>query len=224
MTAISSYNTLLQALVDTAEDNGAEFLAYIPTAIDLAEERLFKELDLPDLEKRTSGTLTPNNPTLPKPGDYQFGGDLYVTSGTSKVQLKLRMEDFLVDYWPDQTQTNVPKYYSHTTDSSFMLAPTPSQAFQYDFKYTAKPVKLSVTNQTNYFTEQLKDCLFYASMLEMVTFMKAWEQLETWNSKFVNARDTWNIEMSRKRRDNGETPRNTSSGPNSLKHTVNSAS
>ena len=64
MAAITNYSTLVQNIQDATETDGAEFIAYIPTAIALAEEKLFRELDLPELETVATGSLSSGTNTV----------------------------------------------------------------------------------------------------------------------------------------------------------------
>lgn len=224
MTIFTSYTELISAVQQITEDDGTEFIAYIPTAINLAEERLFRELDLPELEKKVTGTCTPGVATLTKPGDYELGEYLKITPsvGTTKM-LKKRLESFCLDYWQDLSATGTPKYYSDQSKTAFTIVPTPSSNFAYELKYSAKPTYLSSTNASNYYIENCKDALFSATMLEIVLFSKSWSQAELWNTKFSNHRDTWNIEQGRYRADGNEsfnTPKQ--SGPNTLRNTIDS--
>lgn len=219
MAVITNYTTLVQAIMDLAEDDGAEFQLFIPTAIDLAEEILIKELDLPDLEIKATGTLTQFSPILPKPVGYRFANYMQIVVDSKKKILQKRREDYINDYWPDVSISEVPKYYSDTGAANFAFAPTPDQAYAYELKYTKAPDKLSTTNQTNYFINSCKDILLAACMIEMTTFMKAWSQIPVFEKQYAALRDDWNIQMARKRRDDGSVPNNPD-GPNTLKHTV----
>lgn len=220
MAIITNYSTLVQAIQNVTEDDGAEFVTYIPTAIALAEERLFKELELPTLDEKDTGNLTASANTLTKPTGYKFADFLSVDVLGVKHVLKKKRESFINDYWPSATAVGAPKYYCDTNDTTFIIAPTPEAAYAYELKYTKQPTKLSSSNETNYFVTNCSDTLFPGAVLEMVKFMKAWSQVQIWEQNFVQSRDTWNIEMMRYRRDGGELPANTDSGPNSLKHTM----
>ena len=218
---ITDYATLLQAVVDTVEDDGAEFAAYLPTALDMVEEFLFRDLELPDLETKLPGNLTAGSSTLAKPAGYKFANYLKIVVNGANVFLKKRRDDFIQDFWPDPTQTDVPKYYSDASATAFTLAPTPVQSWAYELKYSAKPPKLNATtNTTNYYTANCQDILFYAMMVEMAKFMKAWSQVPIWGQMYTTARDAWNVEAMRKRRDDGQTPNNMGNGPNDIKHTT----
>lgn len=222
MATITSYDTLLQAVQDAAEDDSAEFVAFIPDAIDLAEERLFRELDLMDLELKATGATVNNVYLIPKPAGYQFANYFSIVSGGRTKILKKRRDDFIQDYWPDLTVTGEPKYYSDSSATNFIVVPTPSTNYAYTIKYSAKPTKLSVSNETNYYTDNCQDMLYYATMVEMSKFMKAWQEIAVWDGVFTSSVQDWNLNALRKRRDDGETPQNPDSGPNTLIHTAKS--
>ena len=218
---IVDYPSLLVAVQETAEDTGSEFAAYLPIAVDLVEEFLFRDLDLPDLEAKTSyATLTSGSNVLAKPAGYKFANYFKIVVNGQNIFLKKRRDDFLQDYWPDPTQTDIPKYYSDSSSTNFLIAPTPVQPWAYEIKYSAKPTKLSSTNATNYYTANCEDLLYFAMMVEMAKFMKAWPQVQIWSTAYAQARDGWNVEAMRKRRDDGQTPNNMTNGPNDIKHTI----
>tara|TARA_R110000851_G_scaffold10031_2_gene36701 strand:+ start:4226 stop:4900 length:675 start_codon:yes stop_codon:yes gene_type:complete len=221
MAVITDYASLLTNIQELTEDDGAEFLAYVPTLVDLAEERLFREMDFPEIEQKATGTLTALSPNLVKPLDYEFAEFLYVTISGVRTQLRKKMESYIVDFWPTPALTDVPRYYCDADKDTFIIAPTPDSNYAYELKYTAKPLKLSVSNSTNYYIENCKDVLFSACMLEAAIFLKAWSQIQVWEGKFNQHRDTWNLEVGRYRGDGNMKARLPASGPNSLKHTLN---
>ena len=222
---IINYDKLVQAIKDEAEDDGQEFADFIPVAIQIAEKKLFRELELPELEEKETGTTTPNVAFIAKPAGYKFADYFMVTvESGSNTLLKKKTEGFLRDYWAGTgaEDTGLPKYYADESVTQFRLAPTPESNYGYEIKFTKEPAILSTTNATNYYTENCADQLFFASMLEMVRFMKAWDQLPVWEQAFTTAKDTWNVETMRQRRDSGTAPMSVSNpAPNTLRHTVN---
>ncbi len=200
MAIINDYTALLAAVQNTAEDDGQEFANYMPIAVDLVEEFLFRDLELPDLEQKTPpSTLTAGSPTLTKPAGYKFANYLKIVVDGKNIFLKRRRDDYIQDFWPDPTVTDVPRYYSDSAINTFTLAPTPVQAWNYELKFSSKPTKLSATNLTNYYTDNCEDLLYYAMMVEMAKFMKAWPQVQVWSQIYGAARDAWNVEAMRKR-------------------------
>lgn len=220
MLAVNSYDTLVAAVKAEAEDDGVEFEAFIPVSIDAAEETLFKILDLPELEETDSGTVTANDPFITKPIGYEMGSFFFIRNGAASRILTKKLKTFILDYWPDQGETSIPKYYGDHSKTQFILAPTPESNYGYEIRYTKKPDKLSAANQTNYYTENCSDCIFFATMVQMSLFMKAWSQVPLWEAKLAEARDGWNIQASRYRRDDGDVPMAMGAGPNTLKQAV----
>ena len=228
---INNYTTLVQAIIDTAEDDGSEFLSYIDTAIDLAEELLFKEIDLPDLETKVTGTMIPGVVTINKPTGYRFANYIKIMVpevinplNINNVFLKRRRDDYVQDYWPNSLLTEQPKYYADSALTTFTIAPTPDAAYTYEIKFTAQPAKLTSINLTNYYTDRCADLLFAATMLQQVRFMKAWSQVQVWQASYDALKGGWNLEMSRTRRDDGQIPHNPTGGPNTLRHSTTSNS
>lgn len=222
MATIATYSDLRQQIQAVIEDDGVETIAYIPLAIDLAEERLFKELELPDLEQKTTGSLTTNNNLIAKPSRFKYMSHFTITAGGQVYLLEQRTEDYLLDYWPNSVLVDQPVYYCNASATEFKLAPTPGQNYFYEMKFHQIPEKLSVLNTTNYFLENCLDSLYFAALVEMAKFLKAWSQVQIWDADFQKARDSWNLNRSRQLRDNGATPNNPESGINSLKSAVNS--
>lgn len=222
MASITNYTTLVEAIVAVTEDDGAEFAAYIPTAVDLAEERLFRELDLPELEEKAQGNMVTGNGIITKPTGYEFAEFFsYTPTGSQRVVLKKKLESYIQDYWPNFSTTGEPKYYCDVNETQFRVAPTPAANYTYEIKYTQKPTKLGTSNENNYFVDNCNDVLFNATMVEIVKFMKAWSQIPVWEGTYTNVRDTWNLEMARYRRDGSTVPLNPEGNLNSIKHTIN---
>lgn len=216
---IDSYTDLVSNLQNITEDDSAELLEYLPTAIDQAEERLFKDLDLPDLEKTGTGSLSGSVRTVSKPSDYLYGFHLYITNGSNEKELEKRRSSFIRDYWPDASETATPEYYADESENTFSLAPTPDTGYNYTLEYQAKPTKLSSSNQTNYYTEKVSDGLFFAVMSEVVKFQKAWTQVQIWEERYGQFVQTWNLQASQQRSDGSIAPNNMETTENTKKHT-----
>lgn len=225
MAVITTYATLIENVQAEAEDDGTEFAAYLPTAINLAEERLLKECDFPELEAKFTDSLTKGYPYANKPSDYTHAHFLAITkpNGERKI-LKRKTDDFIVDYWPDATVEGEPKYYADYDSTTFLVAPTSEDNYSFTLKYTQAPDKLSTLNQSNYFITHCVRLLFYATLVEMTKFMKAWSQVAIREQDFVNARDAWNQEAAKQRRDDGTNPLNPEGGQNTLTHNIKSNS
>ncbi len=230
---ITNYATLVQRVVDAAEDDSAEFSAFIPTAIQFAEERMFKELDLPDLETTLTTTCIAGALSVPLTNSADVLEYIQVrdtNSGKTQVLTKKNI-DYLEDYWPNQSILDFPKYWgwlvkgpffnsagvATPTSPTIRLVPTPDVPLTLSYRGYAKPVILSTTQPKNYFSEKCPQILFAAVMVEMAKFMKAWQQVGVWDADYNSKAAAWNINMARFRGDGQQANNNPSSTENNLK-------
>ena len=202
----TNYTTLVQAVKDSAEDDGAEFSSYIDTAIGLAEERLFRELIIQDLETEVTGALTAYSSTITKPSGYRISNYVSIVVNGARRLLQMKTDEFLIDYWPNTSIYGVPKYYSDSAKSYLSFAPVPDAGYTYYIKCYKKPSGLSNTNASNYYVERLPDVLFAAVMVEMHVFMKHWDIVALWEQKYQQAKESWTDFALRQKRDDGPNP------------------
>lgn len=212
---MDNYNDIVSAVQTTAEDTSAEFVAYIPTAIQLAEERLFRNLSI-DFSSTTSVTTTNFVTTVAKPTGHRVTHNLYISVSGEKRRLVKKTEDFIYSYWPNSSTTGVPKYYADADVDNWILAPTPNSAYTITCEIVAKPAALSTLNTTNIFTEYYIDVLFYATMSAMADWMKDDAMKAKWDGLTNNAIDTINNEGRRYRQDDATNNNNPTGGRNIL--------
>lgn len=95
MAVITSYNTLVENIQAILENDDTEFVSYIPTAISLAEERIIRENDFPDLEFKQTGTIAVGVDSLTKPSGVNEVNYFFITvGGTDRKQLKEKLMIF----------------------------------------------------------------------------------------------------------------------------------
>lgn len=200
---ISSYNTLVSAVVEFAEDDSAEFLTYLPTAIGLAETKLARAFDTFGLTMTQQTTVSSGTSEVAKPSDWRLSYDLWIDTSAGRKMMRSKTRSWVVDYWPDTTSTGVPKYYAQKSDTSIMVAPTNASAYVYNFVYSGQPTALSSANQTNYFTDKTPDALFHGTLVEMADFSRNSEMLAEQRMKWKESIDSLMNEARRQRRDDG---------------------
>ena len=223
----NTFDGLVSAIVDLAEDDSLEFSSYIPTAIFLSEERLIKEVDSEGLIAITTVTASAGDPFITKPTGHRFTHDLtFRTSTKDFVQPSKKTNDFVKDYWPTgSTSTStfpfgVPKYFGSDDNTTWILAPTPVSSYVFTVQYVKQLENVSANNQTNYFTDFCSDVLFYGTMVAIGEFMKDYEVTQVWEQRYQNALFGLNNQGRRQRRDDGSNPRNPEGGTNSLRGDV----
>jgi len=212
---ITTYNTLVSAVVEAMEDDSSEFAAYVPTAIDLAERRLEKQIDTDGMVVVTTIIATASSYIIPKPSGYRFARDFEAVVSGNVQSLKKKTNSFIRDYWPNPSQVSTePLFYADYDKDNFIIAPTPTSTTNLLLTAAIRPTRLSTANQTNYFINELPDALFYATMSNMAEFMKSWQTLQVWEQKYVDAMQGTNNEGRRQRREDDTDPAKTGQSSN----------
>lgn len=203
----TNYTNLLALIQSAAENDDTEFVSEIPAFIDRAEDRLSRELDLRGLIVRTSVTVTAGSPFLTIPTGALYVKNLSLTANGATINLVLKTDEFITDYWPVRSSTSsTPKYYGTYSASTILIAPTPTSTLTGDIAYIKRPVTLSAATSTNFLTDFCGDALLYASMIEAGLFMKNPLMAQTWEKRYQFTLAALLNTARRERRDDMVTP------------------
>ena len=158
--------------------------AILPTIIDDAEQRLYRDLDLiSTIVRDTSGTLTANsrNFTLPQLlGRFVTVKGLNFFTGAypaGRQQLRPVSLHFIDAVWPGETALTTPsypQYLSPVTDQTFIVGPAPDAAYQVEVIGTIRPNPLSSGNPTTFLTLYLSDLFFAGAMCSAAGYMRSY--------------------------------------------------
>lgn len=212
----NTYDGLVSAARAVAEDDSQEFLDYAPTAVFLAEERLTKEVGTEGMDVISYVPVTAGTTTLTKPTGYKATHDLSFMTSSGRKFLDKKTAGYLLDYWPNQAQQGQPKYYADQGYSSVLIAPTAASAYSVRWSFVGQPTKLSDTNQTNYFTQECADMLYFDTMSNMCAFMHDWATQAKWEGQYQERAQALENQARRQRRDDAPA-NNPRDGVNTLK-------
>jgi len=201
---MADYTFLVNDIIDACENEGAEFLAYVPNMVNRAEERLTKDLDDYGLVTYTSVAVETRIVTLPV--GTRIVKNINITSNGSKINLLQRTDEFINDYWPVIASTSEPKYYAPRDNTTVLIAPTPVSSFDGEIVHVSKPVALTSTTPTNYFSDFAYDLLFFASLIEAMLFQKDFPAAQMYEQKYAQVLELQRNQARRTRRDDMQTP------------------
>lgn len=206
MASLTTYPLLKAAIIDICEDDSIEFADYIPTAVNLAEDRLFRELKINYSVVTDSYSCTTGDQLVDKPSDLRATTGLFVIVSGQKIPLVKRGDEFCSDYWPDDSVRDVPKYYAERDITKWRLVPTPNNNYPLHIQYEAKPAYLDeVSNTSNIYTERYPDLLFYTTMVNMCEWMKDTDRKQEWEARYIEAVNTVNNEGLRNSKEDNAT-------------------
>lgn len=180
-----TYSTYVAALANLMVEDPAntEFTTILPSIIEYAEQRLYRELDLESTRVYDSSSAVTANSrefTLPQTlGRFVVteGINIYTPVGTSTTRNPVTpvSYDFLNWAWQTDTAasaTTIPQYFAMKTDQTVAFGPPPGAPFQAEVYGTIRPAPLTSSNTTTYLTLYLPDLFLAASMV----FATGWQR------------------------------------------------
>ena len=213
---MANYTYLVNDIIEASENDGTEFVSYIPKMVNRVEERLTKTLDDYGLVTATSVSLPANQNLLTLPTGTLIIKNIHIKDAGTKIALLQRTDEFINDYWPVSASTGTPKYYARKTNSQILFAPTASATYGGSIVYTVKPSALTSANQTNYYSDYCYDALFYGCMIEAMDFMKNYTVSNVYEQRYENAVTALRNQSRRTRRDDMEAPASPAGGDNPI--------
>lgn len=209
-------STLQNLLVIPAGDSN--FATDLPSIIDDASLRIFRDIDLLDTNVRDSSaamTAGSRNFTLPSASGTFVVTDqinIITPAGTSNPESGTRnalvptSEEMLNMLWPSVTGSTVPAYFAVTGQNAIAVGPWPSAAYQVEVVGTIRPPALSSAVTTTLLSVYFPDLLIAASMVRAAGFLKNYGAAAddpklalTWESHYQTLLQSALVEEDRKK-------------------------
>ena len=162
----------------------------IPRLINLAERRIARELKVQGFIAVVTDTMVPGQSVYPKPDRWRDTVSINIGTGAglaNRQTLYTRDYEYLRSYWPNESETDTPVFYSDYNYDNWLVAPTPDQAYPFEVLYYELPPLLDDSVQTNWLTEYAPQLLLYGTLLEATPFLKNDERIGTWQQYYDRA-------------------------------------
>jgi len=190
-----NYAQLTAAIIAYTENQDASFAAEIPTFVKQAEQRIYNTVQIANLRKNVTGTLTASNKYLQCPSDFLSVYSLAVINNSGEyTYLQNKDVNFIRQVYPAPTYTALPKYYAifgpqsgDVNELVFLLGPTPNSSYSVELHYFYYPESI-VTASTSWLGDNFDTVLLYGSLIEAYTYMKGEaDMMGLYNQKYVEA-------------------------------------
>lgn len=179
-----TYDSLVADIASYLERTDAATLDKIPTFIMLAEQQIALEIKfLGNLTVQTSSMVATQS-VIDKPARWRKTVSMNITVAGKRQPVLLRKPEYLREFWPDATQTDIPAYYSDYDYTHWLIAPTPNQNYSFEVIYYERVQPLSSENQTNWFTIYAPQAMLYGSLLQAMPFLKNDDRIPMWKSQY----------------------------------------
>jgi len=148
-----------------------------------AEQKIYNTVQLANLRKNVTGTLTVNNKYVSCPGDFLSTYSLAVIENyglaTENYTFLLNKDvNFIRESYPTPADTGLPEYYAifgpqstAVNELSFILGPTPNSAYKLELHYYYYPESI-VTAGTTWLGDNFDSALLNGALVEAIRFMK----------------------------------------------------
>ena len=180
--AVMTYDSLVADVASYLERTDTATLEKIPTFVMLAEQIIASQI-------KFLGNLTvqASNPVVDKPARWRKTVSMNITIDGKRQPVLLRRYEYLREYWPDPTSTGVPKFYTDYDYTHWLVAPTPTTAYNFEVLYYERVQPLDSSNQTNWFTIYAPQALLYGSLLQAMPFLKNDARVQLWQTMYQQA-------------------------------------
>lgn len=144
----------------------------VDTFIQQAEQRIYNSVQFPNFRKNQTGTLTASNKYLEAPPDFLASYSLAVIDDSGSYEYLLNKDvNYIRAAYPSPTDTGLPKYYAQFDENTFILGPTPDDAYTVEMHYFYYPESI-VTASTTWLGDNFDSALLYGALIEAYTYMK----------------------------------------------------
>lgn len=188
-----TYNELVTMVSDYCENTFPT--ADMNTFIRQAEQRIYNTVQIANLRRNMTGTLSANNKYLSAPGDFLSTYSLAVINTNGDYVYLLNKDvNFIREAYPSSSATGLPKHYAifgpSTSDSkelSFILGPTPNTNYGVELHFYYYPESIVTAGQT-WLGDNFDSALLYGTMCEAVTYMKGEaDMVKLYQDRYVQA-------------------------------------
>jgi hypothetical protein len=189
-----TYNELVTAVQDYCENT-------FPTVdmnifIKQAEQRIYNTVQIANLRKNVTGSLTQGNKYLGCPEDFlsPYSLAIYPAAGGDFLFLLNKDVNFMREAYPNQVTQGKPKHYAifgpqsnDVNELTFMLGPTPDAAYMAELHYYYYPESIVDAGAT-WLGENFDSALLYGTLCEAVTYMKGEaDMVKLYQDRYVQA-------------------------------------
>jgi hypothetical protein len=173
-----NYTELKTQINDICENNFAD--ASLDMFTRQAEQKIYNSVQIANLRKNVTGSLTASNKYLQCPTDFLsvYSLAIYPAAGGDYLYLLNKDVNFIRDAYPNPTSTGKPKHYAifgpqsnDVNELTFIVGPTPDAAYGAELHYYYYPESI-VTAGTTWLGDNFDSALLNGALVEALRYMK----------------------------------------------------
>jgi hypothetical protein len=163
-----------------------QLASYIPNFIQNCQSTLYKTLRIRAMENALSVTTASGVAALPTSPAFIELKFAYVSASPVKPLSRVLPEQ-IYQLSPNRTTTTTTPGYISTEAENFTFSPTPTDGVVIQGVYYGRLDPLTVSNPTNWFTDNAPDLLLYGALLDAEPFLMGDQRMTVWASLYQRA-------------------------------------
>jgi hypothetical protein len=160
----------IQSYVEVEDEDN--LVANLDTIIKQAEDRILKNVQIPDFRKSVTGTVTVGDQYLSIPSDFLSPYSISIDNGGYEFLL-FKEVNYIRQVYPSPSDRGTPRFYSIWDDNFFLLGPTPDIVYNMELHYFYRPPSIvDSVDGTSWIGTNAESTLLAACLLESYIFLK----------------------------------------------------
>ena len=182
--SVMTYDSLVENIQSYLNRTDTATIEKIPLFIMLAEQIIASQIKFLGNLTVNESAMTQGTSIIDKPVRWHKTVSMNITVAGVKQPVLLRKYEYLREYWPDDTQEGLPKFYADYDYTHWLVAPTPDDDYTFEVLYYERVQPLDSSNQTNWFTIYAPQALLYGALLQAMPFIKNDERVALWQQQY----------------------------------------
>lgn len=167
-----TYAELTELVKDYLEVDETTFNANIDQFIKLAEEDIYRKVNVPSTRLASSATqFTDGIYTFAVPAGFLAVNYFMVKDGSTWTNLIRKDPSYIREAYPLTTTEDCPKYYAQLDHDTLIVAPTPDATYDTELQYYALPSSI-VDSSTSWLGDNAENALLYGTILQGYLYLK----------------------------------------------------
>lgn len=169
---VLTYDSLTTTVLQYLERNDPATVNQIPTFITMCEFEISQQIKTLGQTQVVESTMLAGNPVIQKPARWRKTVSFNVVVNGSRQPVYVRKYEYIKSYTPNSSTTGVPLYYGDYDYEHWIVAPTPSQNYDFEVLFYERIAPLSSENQTNWLTQYAPNAMLFGTLLQAMPFLK----------------------------------------------------
>lgn len=182
--SVMTYDSLVENIQSYLNRTDTATIEKIPLFIMLAEQIIASQIKFLGNLTVNESSMTQGTNVIDKPVRWHKTVSMNITVSGVKQPVLLRKYEYLREYWPDDAQEGLPKFYADYDYTHWLVAPTPDDDYTFEVLYYERVQPLDSSNQTNWFTIYAPQALLYGSLLQAMPFIKNDDRVALWQQQY----------------------------------------